>query len=370
MNASGDAAGGLWMVQAVIQPFKLDPLTRALEAAVAGRLAADTLDRRERSERSPGLPIAAIRCVLTVMLVAAIAVCTGSDPGYRGRSSREWIGLLSSPDRVVRADAAIALSHVLRLNPRVPGVAEAMVAALADSADEIRLIAGNALASEGVHIPSAVPPLVAMLGDQAHAQVRKEAARILGTFGAVAQPAVHAFVVVLGDPDPYVRAAAVHALGQIGPTAAPALPALERLVDDPAALVRGEVLDALARVEPTGHDALPLLIGALQDSMSMVRTAAVVAIGSLQTRALPAVEALVARLSDPHAGVRAAAAFAIGRIGPSAVAAIPALTAVIRRDTSAYVVSEADDAVAAITGRPRPRRPPPEPARRTPDQAR
>lgn len=31
-NESGAATDGVWMVQAVIQPFKIDPVTRALEA--------------------------------------------------------------------------------------------------------------------------------------------------------------------------------------------------------------------------------------------------------------------------------------------------------------------------------------------------
>lgn len=303
---------------------------------------------------------AAARRGLVAILIVGGGACTTSDPGYDGRPSRAWIKDLASSDRVVRADATIALSNVLRLSSHTPGVAEALVAELADPEEEIRMIAGDALARESVRIPSAVAPLITMLRDESHAAHRKEVARILGTFGSVAESAVGALVDVLGDSDPYVRASGAQALGQIGPPATPSVPALGRLLRDPAPSVRQEAIGALVRIDPTGRAALPIIVGSLQDSLPRVRVAAAVALGSLQARALPALGQLIARLSDGDNSVRAEAVFAIGRIGPSAASAIPALTAAMNRDPASRVMSEAEDALAAIAGHPRPRRLPPE----------
>src|SRR5581483_5023738 len=77
----------------------------------------------------------------------------------------------------------------------------------------------------------AVPVLIDLLrspggSDWAAAEVRWQAAEILGQIGPAATPAVPALTAALKDSDPHVRTVAATALGQIGKEAASAAPQL------------------------------------------------------------------------------------------------------------------------------------------------
>lgn len=302
-------------------------------------------------------------CVTFAALALLIGACT-ADPGYQGRSSRDWIRALEDPEPDTRADAANALGRVLRLQPRSPAVVAALISALGDPDDRVRVAAGMALSTEGVRAPAAVPGLVEVLRDTAHANVRSYAASILGAFGPAAVPAVPALTTALDDADPRVRAAAAAALGDIGPAAASSsravAPALVRLMRDPAEDVRLRALEALLRVEAPTRTLLSVLETALTDVSPAVRTRAALILRTLGPRAASAAPAAARALADPEPSVRAAAASALGAMGSHAARAVGPLTAALR-DPDPSVATAAAEAVAAIQGRPRPRRPPHEP---------
>lgn len=187
----------------------------------------------------------------------ALAACSGSDPGYKGRSSREWIAALHSSDSLARRDAAFALGRVLAINPRASGVVDALVGALGDSSDAVRLEAGNSLLRDRRLNDAAVPGLVEALGDSLHTHTREHSASLLGYASAAAAPrAVPPLAGVLArDPDAGVRVAAATALGQLGTRTSDALPALQRALGDSSAAVRAVARDALSRIPgalPTG----------------------------------------------------------------------------------------------------------------------
>lgn len=294
------------------------------------------------------------------MVALLLAACSG-DPGYQGRSSQEWIEALEDSTPEVRQGAADALGRILRIQPRSPRVVEALIRALGDPDDHVRVAAGVALATEGVRAPSAIPGLIDALQDSLHPHTREHAAQILGAFGPSAHPAVPALTLALADSSDGVRSDAAAALGQIGPAAASATQALVRLAADPRPTVRRSAISALGRVAAPEDTVVPLFATALAtDSSADVRVVAAYALAALGEKALPGISAAVQALAHPAPTVRRAAANALEQFGPGARAAIPALTAATR-DGDAAVAGAAVRALAAVQGRPQPPRPHPEP---------
>lgn len=141
--------------------------------------------RITRSEPSASRPGPARRrvllCALLWVVAPAAVACTGADPGYEGRSSRDWIAALQDPDTLARRKAASALGRVLSINPKASGVVDALVRTLADSNDEVRIEAATSLTQNGVLASEAVPGVVGALHDSLHVHTREHAALLLGT---------------------------------------------------------------------------------------------------------------------------------------------------------------------------------------------
>ena len=93
--------------------------------------------------------ITSLRAVAVVYCVTLVAGCE-ADPGHGGRASREWIEQLRQGDAKEREDAAVALGNVLAVNPKLERPVTALVAALADTIDAVRVAASSALAQPGV----------------------------------------------------------------------------------------------------------------------------------------------------------------------------------------------------------------------------
>ncbi len=119
---------------------------------------------------------------LLLLFLAGVISCH-SEPAVGGRTAHELIVWLGNPDPDVRAGAARALGGVFKIAPQSSHVVDALVAALGDSVDQVRIAAGVALSQPGVRPESAVPALIAALGDSAHAFGRTQAATLFGSFG-------------------------------------------------------------------------------------------------------------------------------------------------------------------------------------------
>lgn len=305
---------------------------------------------------------AAFRLVCGIAVVCAgFAAGCRADPGFRGRSSAEWIRELDARDPNARMDAIEALRVILTLQPRSPEVVDALIGALNDSTDAVRVAAGRALSTQGVRAPAALPGLLVVLADSAHPGVRAQAADILGAFGAAGGPAVPALTRTLADPEVQVRTAAATALGRLGRAGRPASASLVRLaMTDSSAAVRARAVVALAEVRRGDTLLAQQLVPMLADDDLGVRMATVRALGRLGPAAVPAAEELARLLGDPSADLRAATAYALGEIGPPARAARGALLKA-RSDPDAAVAFEAQDALGVMDGRPRVKRPEYEP---------
>jgi HEAT repeat protein len=163
-----------------------------------------------------------------------------------------------------------------------------------------RVIAAGVLGRMGPDAVEAVPALISALSDHSDG-MRLRALEALGKIGPKAAEAVPALTAVLKDKDSHFleRHYAAEALGRIGPKAAEAVPALTA---------------ALKEIR-----ALPL------------RCKAAVALGNIGPSAAEAVPALILILEKNNINeARWAAAEALGKIGPKAAKAVPALSAVLR----------------------------------------
>ncbi|GLC28204.1 HEAT repeat domain-containing protein [Roseisolibacter agri] len=310
------------------------------------------------------------------MLVAAgvvIAALTGSagcytDPGYKGRPSDAWIAQLAAPGLDGRLDAAAALGEVLRLQPNAPKVVTALVAALADTSDPVRVAAASAIRHAGRGggrvreqlQRDAVPAVAALLADSAHPVVRTQAVAVLRDFGPDAAPtSAPALAGALSDPDPFVRRPAAEALGALGEAAQLVAASLARAATrDGDFRVRRAAAHALALVGGPPGTVGPALVGALRDTVELVREAAAEGMGQrgadgLSEWTVPAAAGAgdpmamlrATATADPNPRVRIAAVTALGLVGDRA--SRPALRQALA-DRDATVRREAEHALSAL----------------------
>jgi HEAT repeat protein len=292
----------------------------------------------------------AMRAVAVVYSVALVAGCQ-ADPGHGGRASREWIEQLRQGDAKEREDAAVALGNVLAVNPKLERPVTALVAALADTIDAVRVAASSALAQPGVIAMDALPGLAQMLNDSSHASVRAQGVRAIGRLlstSALAERAMLLGSVVPAhrDGDAAVRAAVADALGRIMSSATTdtiVQQTLETLVRDSVASTRLRAVEALGSLPAMARR--QALHTALNDSSAAVRHAAVLQVRR-DTLALADMQAqLVNLLADSSAPVRLAAVRALGSLS---MATYPNVTAALRArltDADSTVRTEASHAL-------------------------
>lgn len=244
------------------------------------------------------------------LIVASCAfaglACT-SDPGYKGRSSADWIGQLERGAPNARVDAAFALGHVLELQPNVRRVVRALSIAVRDTSDEVRIAAAVALRRAGERARDAVPGIAEMLKDSAHANVRRTAAVLLGDLGRYDPGrAVPPLERALADGNAEVRLAAGSALGRLGRDAGASTPALTAASADPDPGARVQAIDALSRVGFPHDTVATILQHALADSVTAVRVAAIQAIARFASEPSQLAQLLGEASTDREAVVRLA----------------------------------------------------------------
>lgn len=298
------------------------------------------------------------------MACCVTMIACESDPHYDGRSIGEWVERLSDSNATVRIEAAGALRRVLALNPQSGRSATALVGALADSVDAVRVAAGVALANEGVKAPGIAAGLASMLDDSAHAIIRTRAAELLGLVKVEQAEAAEALAAALDDPSLEVRKAAIQALGQLGPQAQSAADKLLTRYVDADAATRVLVLQSLGRMQASTEATRVVYVLGLKDSNRSVRFAAATAITALGPDATPLLPALKQALADGDPYIRNAAIVAIGQIGlPEAATALARLDEIARSDSSTFVRSAAEYTASVLRGQRKPLRQPPEPPR-------
>lgn len=186
---------------------------------------------------------------------------------------------------------------------------DALLGALGDEAEPVRLNAAYALSAIGA---AAVDPLLAALDDERE-PVREHAAYALG---AVGEDAVEALVAALSDARAHVRGLAAYALGDMGTSAgAAAAAALSALRADADAWVRRTVAEALGTIALSPETSVPALAALLADDDDQVRFNAAYALARFGPQAAAATEALAAALSDENRYVQGHSTAALQQIG-------------------------------------------------------
>ena len=233
-------------------------------------------------------------------LIAALA-CT-SDPGHDGRSSAAWMDDLRTGDTRIKLQAAEALREVLKIRPDYPEVVRALVTALRDSSDAVRIAAASALTAEGVETVTAIDGLHEVMHDSAHADVRASVLLIISRLSPQRAIALLPYLCeVLEDPSARVRTAAVGAIGAMA-NHATLLTVSRNLLSDSSAAVRAAAVDALRSMGAAAAPAVGNLVTALSDPDRVVARSAVLAIvamGSAGKPAIPALKLAQSRSSAP-----------------------------------------------------------------------
>lgn len=192
-----------------------------------------------------------------------------------------------------------------------------LLAALDDARAEIRLNAVRVLALQGAAVGDGAPALAVATRD-VDAGVRLESVRALAALAATCGVAAPALARALGDADPAVVAAAEAALAAQGAAVA------RTLVDslDVAREAHGARVAALIARLPDGPSRL---CAALASTSVDVRVHAALGLATLGKAGAAALGALGAATSSGNARVRAAVARAVAAIAPRPERALPPL---------------------------------------------
>ena len=216
------------------------------------------------------------------------------------RGATELVGLLEAPEPAQRLQAANELGFLRSAAADTEGTVAALVRALRDEYEPVRLNAAYALGAIGA--PAQAPLLELLNTDAAFFEF---------------------------DPVTHVSIAA-HALGAAGASAV--APLAERMAAD-GEHTRCWAAYALGEIGRPAAGALRQLLAAADDGSPNLRRHALSAIGIIATPADGVEEALVERLRrEPESELRQYVLQAMFRIGPSSAASIPALAAALADD--------------------------------------
>lgn len=207
----------------------------------------------------------------------------------------------------------------------------ALVAALEDKREELRLEAAEALLFVPGQKTKTVPILIRSLKDTPP-DIRIRISRILARLGPDASLAVPDLRLTLKSQEIEVRREVVQALSAIGPTAMDAVPDLVVALSENDELLRRESLWALGSIAPQDDRVKSAVLRCLKDKDFMsVRAAAARIIELKSLHLAEAVPALAknlerARLNGFDRVLFWATAGALASMGEAAAAAVPALT--------------------------------------------
>jgi HEAT repeat protein len=283
----------------------------------------------------------------------------------RERRAEALVEALDSPHADIRLEAARVLCWI------GPASGPALIRALTDPRPRVR--AGAALAlgdllhkDERHRAPGEVEAIVPLLRDllkDKDPEIRRNAARTLGTVGSWdVEETIRHLGAALRDEETPVRAAAIQSLaaiswGKSGLAAPDVVSDLRKALNDPN--VRGDALKALCRFDPHSRETITAAVRALGDEDTNVRYDAGLHLHHMDPEPGIVVPALVTVLGDRRADVRAAAANALWRLRRKAREAVPALSKALTDQDEAVryqaagalgeIGPDAKDAVGALT---------------------
>ena len=209
------------------------------------------------------------RALACAFLAAFVAGCTG-DKGYDSRSAKEWAARLdTAADPQHRIEAANAF---LRSPPHTYESVHALLTAAA--MDEEGIVRTMARAALGHLEEDATPALVRALGD-ANDSIRVRAMFALGGIGIYAYSARDTVKALAAKPGP-LRAAALEALPNVDTEAHSFVQVYREAMTDTSERVRlAAIRNLWAGARTLEHDVVPILVAALEDRSDSVRIASI-----------------------------------------------------------------------------------------------
>jgi HEAT repeat protein/S1-C subfamily serine protease len=301
------------------------PLIKLLGAesdAVTRRLTAKALDRI-------GPPEQGELNLLTTSLsnerpeVRSYAAGAIGKMGGNGRSATPaLIKAAKDPDSGVRQNALRALGKVG--SDSKDALLPILDNAFKDSDREVRLAAGDALASLDTLSATDLPRLQELLKNT-DGGVRASAARALGQMGRQANPAIPALLDAAKGADKDVRAAAIAALLNTDAKSKDLAPVLAEALTSSDKAALKSALQAVAKFGPEAKEAVPAVALMVGDKDPELRTGAVDALVKIGPGAKGAVSALIDALQQEDKDFQIKVLAALGAIGPDAKSAVPAL---------------------------------------------
>ena len=206
----------------------------------------------------------------------------------------------------------------------------ALIVALDDGKEYVRISAISTLGQLGPVASEAVPALTRALTD-AKADVRTRAAFALARMGKHARPAIPALGRNLDDPNPIVRWASFAAVRALGTDAVAAVPALGRVARNPRSRVwddrssnfqNSRILEYLADSVKGNADAAPVLAAFQRSKPTSDSELAIQILADLGPAARDAVPSLLVACHDERVTVRRAALAALKKVDPQALARV------------------------------------------------
>eukprot|EP00928_Gymnodinium_smaydae_P078715 TRINITY_DN62808_c0_g1_i1.p1 TRINITY_DN62808_c0_g1~~TRINITY_DN62808_c0_g1_i1.p1 ORF type:complete len:407 (-),score=112.62 TRINITY_DN62808_c0_g1_i1:125-1303(-) len=273
----------------------------------------------------------------------------------------ELVRALSDEDKYVCFKAVRALGRLgaASASARGPAVAQ-LLRLLEDEDDDLRRWASEALLGPLAAAAGELLPRSAPLLDHADAGIRGTALELLSKLrlpngnAAVAGLMPALARALADDAEEGNRLLAAKLLGTLGDEAAPALPELLRALGDSDGQVRTAAADALTRLGEAGTaQVLPELLALTEHGNKYVCYRAIVVIGRLGPAGAAAVPALALLLADEDADLRLWAAEALRSLGVVAAAAAPRLQGLLENgaEPDAEVRQAARRALESVLGR-------------------
>jgi HEAT repeat protein len=194
--------------------------------------------------------VVVIVCIIPTSRIILVGWLRG-ELTYRGKPTSYWVLALSDRDESSLAD----LRHGGAASVPV------LIEALADQDAQVRLNAANVLGEIGAE---AVPLLIVALSDL-RAIVRIGAARALHRIGAGATHAIPALTNALNDGDPLVVSMCIAALGRTGKPAVPILIETFQDRENRGVKIRLASLEALSTIGPDAIEASAIILKAAKE---------------------------------------------------------------------------------------------------------
>ncbi len=253
--------------------------------------------------------------------------------------------LLGCPNRFVRCNVAVFLSHVNPNSPETSKGVRVVTELLAAPDYRTRESAAYALGRIGHQAKSAVPAISALLDDQ-KGLVRIAAATALWHIvpnSSETKAGIKAMLNLMPEKDERISWLAWLTLKNMGPDASIAVPGLIKMLQDNKKL-RGDAGQVLVAIGPAAVAPVTQL---LSDKRAEVRNVAITTLREMGPVAKASVPEIIPLIHDSDPMIRFEAVWALGEIGPAARTAVPALTKLLKDSSLRVTAVESLGKIAA-----------------------